>query len=84
MNALHRRPHLSAFTPEHMRLTPRQRDVVKLLVEGLRVAQIADTLGCTEATVRAHIQAIAKQLPGPHSPMRRILVHATTLLEKAS
>lgn len=61
-------------------LTTRQREVVTLLVAGHSVAEIAAALGCTEATVRAHIQAIAKTLPGPHSPMRRILVHGARLV----
>lgn len=56
-------------------LTPKQRTVVELLVAGHRVHAIARRMNCTEATVRAHIQAVSKQLPGPHPPMHRILVH---------
>lgn len=62
----------------------RQREVVQMLVDGHAVAEIARLLGCTEATVRAHIQAIAKKLPGPHAPMRRILIHSRTLLGTAA
>jgi FixJ family two-component response regulator len=61
-------------------LTPRQREVVELLIAGHRVAEIAASLHCTEATVRAHIAAVSALLPGPHPPMRRILVYGARLV----
>lgn len=64
-----------------MALTARQRDVVQLLIAGHSVAEIATSLRCTEATVRAHIQAIAASIDDKrHPPMRRILVHGARLV----
>ena len=36
------------------RLTPREREVMQLVVQGLRNKQIADQLGTTEKTVKVH------------------------------
>ncbi len=43
-------------------LTPRQRDVLKLLVEGLRNKEIAERLGIREVTVKLHLSKIFKKL----------------------
>lgn len=43
-------------------LTPRQREVLKLLIEGQLNKQIADALGITEATVKMHVSGIFKEL----------------------
>jgi FixJ family two-component response regulator len=61
-------------------LTNRQREVVQLLLDGVEVGAIALQLRCTEATVRKHIEMIAGNLPGPHKPMRRILVYGAAML----
>lgn len=64
-------------------LTPRQREVVRLLLDGRDVRQIAVILRCTPATVRKHIEQIAGRLPGPQPPMRRILVYGPAILSEA-
>jgi len=43
-------------------LTPRQRDVLALLAQGLSNKKIGDTLGLSEATVKQHVSAILKTL----------------------
>ena len=56
----------------HMRLTPRQREVLGLLNEGLSVHQIAGKLGLTETTVRNHIRAVLSEL-GAHSQLQAVV-----------
>jgi|UniRef100_UPI000D3AB9F3 DNA-binding NarL/FixJ family response regulator len=51
-------PVLSTPTDSPGRLTARQTEVLHLLCEGLRNAQIAERLSTTEKTVKAHISAI--------------------------
>jgi DNA-binding NarL/FixJ family response regulator len=43
-------------------LTPRQRDVLVHLNEGLSVKQIADRLALTPASVQTYIQALCRRL----------------------
>jgi DNA-binding NarL/FixJ family response regulator len=43
-------------------LTPRQREVLALLAQGLSNKKIGDTLGLSEATVKQHVSAILKTL----------------------
>jgi DNA-binding NarL/FixJ family response regulator len=43
-------------------LTPRQREVLRLLAEGLPNKAIANTLGMAEATVRVHVTSILRNL----------------------
>ena len=44
------------------RLTPRQRDVLQLMCEGMSNKVIAHTLGMAEGTVKIHVTAILKEL----------------------
>jgi len=43
-------------------LTPRQKDVLNLLVEGRTNKQIADTLGIAEATAKLHVSALLRAM----------------------
>lgn len=43
-------------------LTPRQRDTALLAATGLRTAELAERLHCTERTVRAHLSACYHRL----------------------
>lgn len=52
-------------------LTPRQREVLRLLADGVPAKVIAARLGLAEATVRNHIQAILVAL-GSHSQLEAI------------
>jgi len=47
--------------PHRPSLTPRQREVLELIVEGLDNAQIASRLGITERTVRAHVSSVLER-----------------------
>ncbi|WOJ94701.1 response regulator transcription factor [Congregibacter variabilis] len=42
--------------------TPRQKDVLKMLIEGHANKNIADSLGITEATIKMHLSSIFKAL----------------------
>jgi DNA-binding CsgD family transcriptional regulator len=44
------------------RLTPRERDVLKLMVRGLNNREIAAELGIGYTTVRSHVQAVIEKL----------------------
>jgi DNA-binding NarL/FixJ family response regulator len=52
-------------------LTPREREVLQLLTEGLDGAAIADRLYLSQATVRNHIQHILAKL-GVHSRVEAV------------
>ncbi|RQS48065.1 response regulator transcription factor [Burkholderia sp. Bp8986] len=56
----HRNP--PAHEPDGPRLTLRQLDVLRLIAEGVPNKLIADRLGLSEKTVKAHITAIFKAL----------------------
>ena len=44
------------------KVTPRQREVLDCITEGLRNKEIADTMFITEKSVEAHINRLFKQL----------------------
>jgi len=57
--------HFRATGPntDHMRdLTVREAEVLKLIARGLRVAEVADTLGLAPSTVSSHVKAIYRKL----------------------
>ncbi len=43
-------------------LTPRQVEVMHLIIKGKELAMIAQELGCTEATVRKHVENLYRRL----------------------
>ena len=53
------------------RLTPRQREVLTLLAEGLPAKLVAARLGVTQPTVRNHIRGILTEL-GCHSQLQAL------------
>ena len=57
------------------RLTPRQREVLSLLAQGLSNAAIAESLGITEKSVVEHVSRVyeALQLPQTGNEHRRVL-----------
>jgi DNA-binding CsgD family transcriptional regulator len=52
-------------------LTRRQREILGLLVEGVRAKQIAARLTLSETTVRNHIRAVLREL-GAHSQLEAV------------
>lgn len=71
---------MTVADPLPITLTRRQREVVSLLTEGCDVNEVARQLGCTPATVRKHIEDIGERIPGPRTPMYRILVYGPALI----
>lgn len=67
-----------------MTLTPRQREIVLGISEGLTCPQIARRLGISVRTVHAHIRAIAEKIPGRLTPISRIILKADELLREAA
>lgn len=53
---------LSVEASPAIAFTPRQTEVLALLVRGASNKQIADELGCAEATVRVHVSTIMRLL----------------------
>ena len=57
------------------RLAPRQREVLRLLADGLPRKNIADQLGIAEGTVGVHCEAIYARL-GVSSVVQAVVVYA--------
>jgi DNA-binding CsgD family transcriptional regulator len=55
------------------RLTPRQRQVLRLLSEGLETQEIAAHLGIAEETARNHIRALLRAI-GAHSRLEAVVI----------
>ncbi len=68
------------MTPRIRRLSDREREVVALVLEGLKYREIGKRLGISEKTVNAHVQAIAALCPGPGRPLTRLVRHAEKIL----
>jgi DNA-binding NarL/FixJ family response regulator len=58
-------------------LTPREREVLALLVDGLDAARIADLLFISPETAKTHVQRVLRKL-GVHSRLEAIALVATT------
>lgn len=54
--------------------TAREVEVVRLAARGLRPPVIAGLLGIRPATVRRHVQALARRVPGDLPPLARVVV----------
>jgi len=54
-------------------LTPRQKEVLRLLAEGLNTQQIARRLGVADETARNHIRALLRAT-GAHSRLEAVLI----------
>jgi len=52
-------------------LTPREREILQLLAQGQRTAQIASTLHIAKNTVRSHVQTVLSKL-GAHSRLEAV------------
>jgi len=59
--------------PGASRLTPRERQVLALMVEGARTREIAARLAVSAATVRNHVQRILRKL-GVHSRRDAVVI----------
>lgn len=54
------------------RLTPREKEVLRLMAEGISSRDIADKLGISYTTVRTHIRSLGSKL-GVHSKLEAIV-----------
>lgn len=54
------------------RLTPREKEVLRLMAEGIASRDIADKLGISYTTVRTHIRSLGSKL-GVHSKLEAIV-----------
>lgn len=66
-------------------LTPRQREILTLFIEGRSAVAIARDLGCSHWTVRRHIANIAEKLREDFEsipPVRRVLLYGAALLSE--
>jgi two-component system, NarL family, nitrate/nitrite response regulator NarL len=59
-------------------LTPREREIGELLVDGLDTTQMVQTLGITYSTTRTHVQSILFKL-GVHSRLQAVAVLSTAI-----
>ena len=50
------------MTASTEQLSPRQREVLRLLADGMRARDIGAKLGLSEATVRNHIRGVLRRL----------------------
>ena len=62
------------------RLSDRERQVLKLVLEGGTYAAIGERLGISEKTVSAHVQAMAARCSGPGKPRMRLVRHGEEML----
>lgn len=54
-------------------LSPREREIAALMAEGLSYSEIAAVIECKPITVKMAAWRMAGDLPGPGSPVVRIL-----------
>lgn len=69
-----------AVSAEEERLTPRQREVLQFLSQGLSNRQIAEALGLSEGTIKAHVTAILRGL-GVSNRTQAVLLHSRRMEE---
>lgn len=62
---------LQPSVPLHRPLTPREAEVLEMVLQGLGHAAIAAALGMTVATVRANCRTIDTKIPGSRSRAHR-------------
>jgi DNA-binding NarL/FixJ family response regulator len=55
-------PRAGTESPSRLSLTDREQEVLRCLVHGLAYKQVADRLGVTIDTVRAHVRAVYRKL----------------------
>lgn len=87
LHVVHEAADRSALAPDdggRPSLTPRQREILLLLAQGVRARQIAARLTLSETTVRNHIQAILLAL-GVHSQLEAVArAHTLALADDES
>ena len=66
--ALHHDAALRALRADHASLTPREREVMALVISGLLNKQIGQTLGISEITVKAHRGQVMRKMHADSLP----------------
>ena len=72
-----RPPHLGSGTP----LSPRERDVLRLVVDGLSNKQIAQRLAVSEKTVKTHVSGVLAKLGVADRTQAAVLAVRSRLIE---
>jgi DNA-binding NarL/FixJ family response regulator len=68
--------------PRPRDFTPRERDVLRLVVEGLANKQVARRLGITEKTVKTHVSNILQKLGAADRTQAAVLAVRNRLVEE--
>ena len=69
----HRRHQQETERQRANRLTPRQREILQMLADGVPVPTIAEQLGMSRLTLRTHVQNILTRL-GVHTKTEAVTV----------
>lgn len=75
------RPEPTAFTSEMAQLTPRGREVLILVAQGLSNADVAEKLFISEATVRAHLSRVIATLGVREKSQAVVAAYQTRLVQ---
>lgn len=59
-------------------LTPREREVLDLIVKGKSRRQVARALDISVHTVDGYIRSLSSKIPGELPPMRRFMVRVSS------
>jgi DNA-binding NarL/FixJ family response regulator len=78
----HRAPAPPAAHPERVTLSPREREVLLLIVEGLSNREIANRLGVGSATAKSHVQRLLAKLHAINRTQAAILAVRLGLLDQ--
>jgi DNA-binding NarL/FixJ family response regulator len=75
------RPEPNVFTSEMAQLTPREREVLVLVAQGLSNADVAVKLFISEATVRAHLSHVIAKLGVREKSQAVVAAYQTRLVQ---
>ena len=80
--ALQQREDLAAVRARHATLTPRELEVLALMLQGLRNKQTADRLGISEVTVKVHRHHIMEKMQAASLPALVAMMAMVAMVER--